>query len=146
MNEYYVWRNKLRPVLVRARAHVVRLESDTHPGIPDINFCWENQDYWVELKTMKELPKRITTRTTLGLQPVQGLWLQRRTAAGGKCRVMCYLQSTRVWIIMYGHFYDLAQKQFNTKDLMQYGNTLPHKYLAIEEITDDVFATMDRPV
>ena len=35
------------------KAHLIRVESNTINGIPDINGCWNSKEFWIELKSDK---------------------------------------------------------------------------------------------
>ena len=35
------------------KAHLIRVESNTINGIPDINGCWSGKEFWMELKSDK---------------------------------------------------------------------------------------------
>ncbi len=33
------------------KPHLIRVESNTINGIPDINGCWNSKEFWIELKS-----------------------------------------------------------------------------------------------
>ena len=35
------------------KPHLIRVESNTVNGIPDINGCWDSKEFWIELKSTK---------------------------------------------------------------------------------------------
>ena len=77
-SESNLWR------LVRDRLpkiHWQRIETgSTARGVPDLNGCFEGQEFWVELKAIRG--------NRLGLTPMQISWLTQRTMHGGKCFVL----------------------------------------------------------
>ena len=55
--------------------HLMRLESSTINGIPDINGCWAGKEFWIELKSDKvSYPK---------LSKWQISWINKRISVGG---------------------------------------------------------------
>lgn len=69
--------------------HWTFIESkDVSPGIPDLNFCVNSIDGWIELKygTDKNPPT---------LRPTQCAWFRRRAGVGGNC-----------WLLMGAPFYE----------------------------------------
>jgi hypothetical protein len=63
------------------KSHVQRIETgSTGRGIPDVNFCWQGVEVWIELKIVKG--RRVE------LSPEQVAWMFRRARAGGLCWVM----------------------------------------------------------
>lgn len=56
-------------------AHGQRIETTTGPGVPDWNLCYQQREYWIELKVGE-------TKGPL-LRPEQHVWMIRRQRAGG---------------------------------------------------------------
>ena len=57
------------------KAHLIRVESNTINGIPDINGCWSGKEIWMELKSDKVgYPK---------LSKWQIAWINKRIKHGG---------------------------------------------------------------
>ena len=57
------------------KPHLIRLESNTINGIPDINGCWAGKEFWIELKSdTVSFPK---------LSKWQVAWINKRILAGG---------------------------------------------------------------
>ena len=55
--------------------HLIRVESNTINGIPDINGCWSGKEFWIELKSDKVgYPK---------LSKWQISWINKRIKHGG---------------------------------------------------------------
>lgn len=61
--------------------------AETGNGIPDMNGCWDGQDVWIELKVITK-PKKPDNPFTLELRTAQAVWLNKRAAAGGCCRLV----------------------------------------------------------
>jgi hypothetical protein len=87
--------------------HWQRIEDACQAGIPDINFCWQGIEFWVEAKQAEEsdIPKRNTTLFKLGLQPEQALWLENRRCAGGRAYVLAKVGNR--WLLFNSHFRQL---------------------------------------
>ena len=57
------------------KPHLIRVESNTINGIPDINGCWNGKEFWLELKSDKVgYPK---------LSKWQIAWINKRIKHGG---------------------------------------------------------------
>ena len=57
------------------KPHLIRVESNTINGIPDINGCWKSKEFWLELKSDKVgYPK---------LSKWQISWINKRIKHGG---------------------------------------------------------------
>ena len=57
------------------KPHLIRVESNTINGIPDINGCWSGKEFWLELKSDKVgYPK---------LSKWQITWINKRIKHGG---------------------------------------------------------------
>ena len=57
------------------KPHLIRVESNTINGIPDINGCWNSKEFWIELKSDKVgYPK---------LSKWQISWINKRIKHGG---------------------------------------------------------------
>ena len=57
------------------KPHLIRVESNTINGIPDINGCWKGKEFWVELKSDRVgYPK---------LSKWQISWINKRIKHGG---------------------------------------------------------------
>ena len=57
------------------KPHLIRVESNTINGIPDINGCWSGKEFWMELKSDKVgYPK---------LSKWQITWINKRIKHGG---------------------------------------------------------------
>ena len=75
---YQTLRKHLQPKGV----HLQRIETSLVQGVPDVNFCYQGVEGWIELKS-------IGHRTGSGvfkvahLRPSQYAWIKRRCRAGG---------------------------------------------------------------
>lgn len=62
-------------------SHVQRIETGgTGRGIPDVNFCHEGKDIWIELKSI--------SGNKLTLTEFQIVWMHKRVTSGGRCFVL----------------------------------------------------------
>ena len=55
-----------------------RIENMVGAGIPDVTYCCKGTDGWLELKYMKNWPKRESTLIKVGLEDSQYAWMRRR--------------------------------------------------------------------
>lgn len=76
-----------------AKWHVSRIESSAGNGIPDVSFGLPNKNGWIELKYIKEWPKRPATKVKLPLRPEQKHWIRNRGAISGNVWVLCRVQN-----------------------------------------------------
>ena len=66
-------------------AHIQRVEDKLTPGVPDINFCWNGMEGWMEGKYVK-LPSRDSTLITFGQKQrvaLQANWIKARRKVNG---------------------------------------------------------------
>ena len=62
-------------------AHVQRIETGgTGRGVPDVNYCQQGREIWIELKSIKGLKSE--------LSPFQVAWIYNRVRSGGNCFVL----------------------------------------------------------
>lgn len=70
---------------VYPHVHWQRIECWTDKGVPDINFCFEGQEHWIECKWVATQKGRMFSHK---LQPEQCAWLLARSRAGGSAWVL----------------------------------------------------------
>lgn len=87
--------------LTAVGAHCQRIEDSCSVGIPDLNFCFQCVEVWVEFKYVDRLPKRDTTPIRIGLKPEQALWLNQRAAVGGRVAVLTRMDTPQFngWLL-----------------------------------------------
>jgi hypothetical protein len=62
-------------------AHFQRIETGgTGKGVPDLNYCYQTKEVWIELKSIEGLKSTLT--------PFQIAWLYNRYRAGGNAFVL----------------------------------------------------------
>ncbi len=79
-----------------------RVENLLLPGMPDINFCGEGRECWIEQKSPKE-PVRPTTPlfgSNHKLSTEQKNWFLRQTQSGGRSFVL--ITTNKRWILIGG--------------------------------------------
>lgn len=95
-------RADLRNIFVRnLRGHVSNLEDKFTPGVADTSFSFDFSENfvsgysharyitgWVELKYVRTLPVRPTTRVHLGIRKEQRIWLKERWRCGHDCMIL----------------------------------------------------------
>ena len=88
MSEDRLWswlRGRLPP------GHYQRVENHAcGPGTPDVNFCVDAVEAWMELKYRAGecRPDTIAFRDGYGLRPDQKIWIRDRVEAGGKVTIV----------------------------------------------------------
>jgi hypothetical protein len=91
MNESAFWRSirkKFLEDLRDLRKDFKRIENNVSSGTPDVNYCIEGEEGWIELKHAKEWPKRGGPLKLKHFTPEQRLWIHTRQKAGGKAFVL----------------------------------------------------------
>ena len=76
MKESELWSHLNRIQKTKNNWHLMRIESNTINGIPDVNGCINGIDFWLELKSK--------VVKNCGLSKYQINWHIDRLAAGGK--------------------------------------------------------------
>jgi len=71
--------------------------EDATAGVPDISYCYEGSCGWIELKVIKNWPKRPTTKVQTGLTPIQKVWMKRRHKHGG--RIFVFIQIPEGYLV-----------------------------------------------
>jgi len=92
MNEAGVW-NYVKGGLA-GKWLATRIESNAGNGVPDVVFCVPNINGFMELKFIKEWPKRPETKVKLPLRPEQKLWVETRGKRGGNVWVFCRIENS----------------------------------------------------
>lgn len=98
-------RNILKP-----RDRLDRIENIVLDGMPDINFCSEGVECWIEQKSPKE-PKRSTTtlfKSNHKISQAQKNWFKRQISAGG---IAYFLIATdKRWMLINGEWADFINE------------------------------------
>lgn len=68
--------------------HIQRIESSVTQGIPDVNYCINGVEGWLELKSWEKAIGRGDFYVPK-LRPQQCAWLHRRSSAGGRALLLC---------------------------------------------------------
>lgn len=82
MKESTLWQY-LRNGLKNYPVHLTRIESSAGNGVPDVSVGITGKNLWVELKYIREWPKRPATKVKLPLRPEQKLWIKQRGSLSG---------------------------------------------------------------
>ena len=61
-----------------------RVENILEDGMPDVNYCIEGSEGWIENKFKHKWPVREDTPVRVGMMPGQIPWLINRTQCGGR--------------------------------------------------------------
>lgn len=88
MKESDLWRY-LREGMKGKHFQATRIESSAGNGVPDVAFTIPTKHGWIELKYIKEWPKRPTTLVKLPLRPEQKQWIESRGKLADNVWVIC---------------------------------------------------------
>lgn len=94
--------NILRKHLPQGKDRLERIENMAGTGTPDINFCSEGVECWIEMKSSTE-PKRKTSALLLSnhkLSQTQKNWFLRQRRAGGKAYIL--IVTDKRWMLIDG--------------------------------------------
>ena len=87
--------------------HADRIETSTLRGFPDLVFSTETKTGFIELKAIKERPKRPTSKLGINLSPLQVAWLKkRREYAGSNCFVFVKIQASKEYLLFDAKYAD----------------------------------------
>lgn len=122
MKESELWIHLNQLQKTKNNWHLMRIESNTINGIPDVNGCINGVDFWLELKS-KEIKN-------CGLSKYQINWHTDRLAAGGKVFILLFsplqkslkiLQINPKWVddVLDPGIKELASAPFSKKNLEQ---------------------------
>lgn len=87
MRESDLWKY-LRNGLI-GKCHLTRIESSAGNGVPDVSIGLPGKNAWLELKYVKEWPRREPTKLRLPLRPEQKHWIKCRGELSGDVWVLC---------------------------------------------------------
>lgn len=84
--------------------HSQRIETGgTGKGVPDVNYCHEGKEIWMELKSIDGLKSE--------LSPFQMAWLFNRSKVGGNCFVLIRKNNSKEKEIKLFHIKDMTIKE-----------------------------------
>ena len=90
----------LKSKLESAKAHIVRVENSAMAGSPDVNFCKDGIEVWIERKHVPKAPKPGAILKMPHFTAQQKIWIRRRHAASG--RIFVFVQVGREYILLRG--------------------------------------------
>lgn len=83
----------------------MRVENPACPGTPDLNYCYNGIEGWIEFKQEKTLPARDSTPVFKGaLRPEQVLWHIKRSMAKGRSYICGYVEETDEFFLVEGKY------------------------------------------
>ena len=94
--------NIMKKNLTIKNCRLDRVESMVIAGMPDVNFCIDGVEGWIEMKSPKE-PKRSTSKLFAGNHPLsqdQMNWFLRQKQAGGTGWVL--ISTDKRWMLIDG--------------------------------------------
>lgn len=108
-------RQTLVKALKKANLDPISVENPAYPGTPDLNYVGG----WLELKWLKQWPKRGGTVRIPHYTSQQRVWSIRRWIAGGACFLVLQVEKTQDWLVFQGD--DAAMvvgKEGSTKEVL----------------------------
>lgn len=100
--DWRLFRDKIKFKMDR----VDRIENGVGVGMPDINFCGNGVESWIEMKSPKE-PKREDTPlfgSNHRLSQDQKNWFKRQIDAGGRAWIL--IGTDKRWLLIHGKYAD----------------------------------------
>jgi hypothetical protein len=90
---------------IKEFGHVEAIENGAGVGNPDVNYCIEGYEGWIEIKYREKWPIRSST-PGIGkcLKPSQPIWFKKRLDAGAK-RIFLYLRIENEFMLLAGERY-----------------------------------------
>lgn len=99
MKESDFWSRVVRPALNRPPTAVAKKVQDAYNrGMPDVRYCVGGRSGWLELKYIKERPKRPTTPLHINLSVEQARQLSEWHGAGDRAHVLVGVEKT--WYLL----------------------------------------------
>lgn len=111
-NTYAALRNKM----VGEKDRFDRIENALVPGMPDVNYCVNGVEGWIEIKQPSKLPVRDDTAifgSNHKVSNAQKNWMLRQRRAGGRCWI--YVKTNK-WQALIDGFYAEEINNWNIKD------------------------------
>lgn len=102
--------NILKKNLPKGKDRLERIENMAGLGTPDVNFCSDGVECWIEMKSSTE-PKRLTSLLLASnhkLSQVQKNWFLKQRNAGGKCYIL--IATDKRWMLINGKYADGINK------------------------------------
>lgn len=100
------------------KGHLERVENMVGTGTPDVNFCIEGIEGWIELKHVHYWPKRGGALKIDHYTLEQRLWHDKRMKNGGIC--LLFLQVDRDYFLFDNH--DNVGESLNKEELFAQAN------------------------
>lgn len=111
----------LKKNLPKGKDRFDRIENLVLTGMPDINYCFDGIEGWIELKNPTE-PKRATTKLFASnhkLSQDQKNWFKRQIDAGGNCWVI--IATDRMWYLIHGTHAD-SINEMTIDEILEYSH------------------------
>ncbi len=128
--EKQCWKKLKSAVFKHYKDRVDRVESNVTSGMPDVNYCIDGKEGWIELKAPTE-PKRAESKlfgSNHKLLQTQLNWILRQVKAGGRCFV--FIATDKHYIMMHGKDADMINdatvQQLKKKSVWWYEKPCPN--------------------
>lgn len=110
-NDYQI----LRKNMPKRMDRLERIENVAGTGTPDINFCSEGVECWIEMKSSKEpmRTKSLLFASNHKLSQVQKNWFLQQRNAGGRCYIL--IATDKRWMLIDGKYADGINKMTVTQ-------------------------------
>lgn len=110
-NDYQI----LRKNMPKRMDRLERIENVAGTGTPDVNFCSEGVECWIEMKSSIE-PRRnksLLFASNHKLSQVQKNWFLQQRNAGGRCYIL--IATDKRWMLIDGKYADGINKMTVTQ-------------------------------
>lgn len=106
---------RLQDRIVRPNDRFERVENGLLSGMPDINYCFNGCEGWIELKAPIEPARDSTALFGAGNHPVeieQANWMLRQSQANGRCSL--FIATEKRLLLIAGSLVGKLGKEINT--------------------------------
>ena len=102
--------NILRKNMPKGKDRLERIENIAGTGTPDVNFCSQGVECWIEMKSSKEplRPTSLLFASNHRLSQTQKNWFLQQRNAGGKCYIL--IATDKRWMLINGKYADGINK------------------------------------
>ena len=130
MSEAQFWRTLKKRL--PSSAHFERIENLVAIGTPDVNFCWDGIEGWIELKFVPKWPKykgKIITKKLW--KPEQRIWALKRIRSGGKS--FLFIQIEKDYLLFNSKIAEMDLEVISIEGLFEIALSHWHGSINIEE-------------
>ena len=105
----------LKAKLPKGKDRIDRVENVAINGMPDVNYCTDGVEVWIEMKSAVEPKRENSILLKHKLSQDQMNWMKRQIDAGGKCNIL--IATDKRWMLIGGQYADEVNS-LSVKDLL----------------------------